>query len=281
MSETMIENTLDMARFIAFQRALESDHPQSLVQDPLARLLAGTRGEELVHAYMHDAREVRAIGLRTHLYDELIMRLLAEEQLDTIINLAAGLDTRPYRLSLPPSLRWVEVDLPEVLSYKTEKLQDAQANCQLERFPLDILDAEARRSFLSEICTQTQKALVITEGLLIYLSEEQVESLAADLHALDNIGWWLAELVTPLSLQSQGGKWNQAVPEFAHLRFAPPNGCAFFSEHGWEVAEFYPIMAEALRQNLPLRHKWLLRLLVRINGRNTTHTDGFVLFKHA
>ena len=61
---------------------------------------------------------------RTCVYDELIMKLVEEEKIDTVINLAAGLDTRPYRLSLPSSLRWIEIDLPQVLAYKAEKLAE-------------------------------------------------------------------------------------------------------------------------------------------------------------
>jgi O-methyltransferase involved in polyketide biosynthesis len=37
---------------------------------------------------------------------------------DMVINLAAGLDSRPYRMQLPALLRWVEVDLPDMLNYK-------------------------------------------------------------------------------------------------------------------------------------------------------------------
>ena len=52
---------------------------------------------------------------------------------DLVVNLAAGLDTRPYRMALPPSLRWVEVDLPDILDYKEEILAGAAPACALER----------------------------------------------------------------------------------------------------------------------------------------------------
>jgi O-methyltransferase involved in polyketide biosynthesis len=41
---------------------------------------------------------------------------------DMVVNLAAGLDARPYRLTLPSQLQWIEVDLPDLLAYKTEQL---------------------------------------------------------------------------------------------------------------------------------------------------------------
>jgi len=62
--------------------------------------------------------------------------------------LAAGLDARPYRMALPPSLRWVEVDLPALLAYKEEILRGEKPSCALERIPLDLTDVEARRALV-------------------------------------------------------------------------------------------------------------------------------------
>jgi O-methyltransferase involved in polyketide biosynthesis len=38
-----------------------------------------------------------------------------------MVNLCAGLDARPYRMTLPSPLQWIEVDLPDLLAYKTEQ----------------------------------------------------------------------------------------------------------------------------------------------------------------
>ncbi len=65
---------------------------------------------------------------RTYAFDRLIDQALAEG-VDLVVNLAAGLDARPYRMALPPSLRWVEVDLPEILDYKTDALASATPRC--------------------------------------------------------------------------------------------------------------------------------------------------------
>ena len=52
-----------------------------------------------------------------------------------VINLAAGLDSRPYRMQLPASLRWVEVDLPDMLNYKQVVLANESPLCVVERVP--------------------------------------------------------------------------------------------------------------------------------------------------
>jgi O-methyltransferase involved in polyketide biosynthesis len=62
-----------------------------------------------------------------------------------VVNLAAGLDTRPYRLKLSPSLKWIEVDLPAMIDYKEEILATEKPVCVLERFRVNLADVAARR----------------------------------------------------------------------------------------------------------------------------------------
>ena len=84
---------------------------------------------------------------RTWLVDQVIEREV-QQGTDMVINLAAGLDSRPYRMQLPASLRWIEVDLPDMLNYKQEVLAAERPVCAVERVPLDLRDtARAARCF--------------------------------------------------------------------------------------------------------------------------------------
>ena len=85
---------------------------------------------------------------RTWLVDQIVEREVRQGA-DMVINLAAGLDSRPYRMQLPASLRWIEVDLPEIVNYKQEVLAADRPVCALERVPLDLRDAAARRALFS------------------------------------------------------------------------------------------------------------------------------------
>ena len=70
--------------------------------------------------------------IRTVIIDDLIKRAIAKG-VDTIINLGAGLDTRPYRMDLPRSLRWIEVDYFHVIALKETRLAEETPRCRLER----------------------------------------------------------------------------------------------------------------------------------------------------
>ena len=64
-----------------------------------------------------------------------------------VVNLAAGLDACPYRMDLPSSLQWIEVDLPEILAHKEELLRDEKPVCQLKRVRRDLSDANAPANY--------------------------------------------------------------------------------------------------------------------------------------
>jgi hypothetical protein len=54
-------------------------------------------------------------------------------------------------MRLPASLKWVEVDLPDILDYKDEVLKAEKPVCSLERIRLDLSDAKARRSLFDRL----------------------------------------------------------------------------------------------------------------------------------
>src|SRR5256712_10103556 len=120
---------------------MESERPDALFHDPYARRLAGARGEQIPGSMPKGRTGAWAMIVRTAVMDELILGAIARDGVETVLNLAAGLDTRPYRLPLAPSLRWVEVDFPDVIAYKQEQLAGERAACGLEQIGVDLTDA--------------------------------------------------------------------------------------------------------------------------------------------
>src|SRR5438045_9748647 len=95
----------DTARWVAMYRAMESERPDALFHDPYARRLAGPAGEQILASMPQGRRWAWPMIVRTAVMDEIVMRLVKEAGVDTALNLAAGLDARPYRLDLPSHLR--------------------------------------------------------------------------------------------------------------------------------------------------------------------------------
>src|SRR2546421_6734713 len=99
----------DTARWVAMYRAMESERPDALFHDPYARRLAGPAGAQILAAMPQGRRWAWPMIVRTAVMDEIVMRLVTEQGVDTVLNLAAGLDARAYRLDLPQELHWIDV----------------------------------------------------------------------------------------------------------------------------------------------------------------------------
>jgi methyltransferase (TIGR00027 family) len=261
-----IENISDTARWVAVYRARETERPDAHFRDQYARLLAGERGEEIVRS-MPDGHAGWPIVVRTVVLDEMIAERVRRGA-DTVLNLAAGLDTRPYRMELPASLRWIEVDLPGIVDYKTEALADAVPRCRLERVTVDLSEPAARRELLARVASESEQTLVVTEGLLIYLDASAVAELAADLNAQPHLAWWLMDLASPKLLQMLSKTWGKAVEAGnAPFKFGPADGPAFFEPYGWRPAEVRSALEEAARLRREPRLAWLSRLLLALAPR--------------
>ncbi|WP_156688800.1 class I SAM-dependent methyltransferase [Mycobacterium sp. Marseille-P9652] len=245
-----ITHVSDTARWTALHRATESARPDALFTDPLAERLAGEHGRKIVAAVPRSTRNGWWLVARTKLIDDAIADAIADG-CDRVLNLAAGLDTRPYRLDLPPDLTWVEADLPKLLAEKTDLLADQAPRCRLTRMPVDLADPTARDAFLDEALRGATRALVLTEGLLMYLEESDVVALSGAIKRPE-VAWWMLDFAGP-GLKAMMNKKMAGMLENAPFKFAPENGLAFFEQLGWRTVEFEALYVAARRfRRLPL-----------------------------
>lgn len=241
MGEPLIRNVSDTARWVAVYRARESQRPDALFVDPFAERLAGGIGHDIARsgAMSMLAQNGWPIITRTKLIDDMIARSISDG-CTRIVNLAAGFDTRPYRLDLPDDLTWFEVDLPEILADKQRALDGQRPRCALERKPVDLADATARRALLDEVVVPGT-TLAITEGLLVYLEEPVVKAIVEDLHAT-GVEWWISDVV---SGSIAHGMAKRRKLENAPWKFAPSDGVAYFERLGWRVSDMDNLFTKA------------------------------------
>jgi methyltransferase (TIGR00027 family) len=250
MSE-IVSHISDTARWVAVYRAVETRRPDALFRDPFAEQLAGARGREIASHMGSPRRFGWPTILRTRLIDELVLTSVAQG-CDRVLNLAAGLDTRPYRLALPRELVWIEADLPGMIDDKERLLADARPICQLSREKVDLADARARDVFLTRALAGAHKALILTEGLLLYLPAATVSELGRDFHARSNVAWWMMDLSSPSVLKLLRKRLRHKLPSDAQMQFAPPEGTSFFKPLGWRAEDVKSIFrAAAAHRRLP------------------------------
>jgi methyltransferase (TIGR00027 family) len=256
-----VAHVSDTALWVAVHRATESKRKDALFRDPYAERLAGERGAHIVGQLEPGAGSAWSIITRTAVLDEMIMAAIGEGA-DTVLNLAAGLDTRPYRLPLTLGIRWIEVDFPEMIAYKASKLADAHPRCVLERMALDLTDRAARQRLFARVNEESQQVLVITEGLLIYLTADEVAALAQDLRAMAHFRRWIADVLTPELLEwLLKSHFKTFATGNVQMHFAAPGGAAYFEPFGWRARTVRRMTVESRRLNRQMPRAWLFRLL--------------------
>lgn len=255
-----VRSVSDTAYWVAHCRAVESERPDAVFRDPYARRLAGEHGERVVKSLRRGRSSLWSMVVRTALFDEMILGLVERESIGLVLNLAAGLDARPYRLPLPATLEWVEADLPEIIAYKQEKLGADKPICGLQRMAIDLRQSDARRELLTRLGERSERALVVTEGLLVYLSPEEVGTLARDIHSAPSFRVWLTDIAAPKVLRIMNRSWGKQLQAAgAPFLFGPADGGEFFKPFGWREIGFRNFLEESRRLNRRMPMDWWIR----------------------
>jgi len=275
-----IEHVTDTAFWVASYRALESERADALFRDPLAGILSGEKGKQIARS-MPDSRSMAFImTVRTTAIDRLILSAIARG-VDTVLNLGAGLDTRPYRMALPKDLRWVEADFASIVEFKDDKLSAFSPVCAFERVPIDLADRTARQALLERVARGAQSVLVITEGVVIYLPDDEVRRLAEDIHALPSMRFWVQDYYGPEPRRHRP-KMRRKL-KAAPFLFRDPDWFGFFDKCGFAARESISTRQEALRVGRrPPRFSMTAPLLWPLGGKWYERADrvlGYTLLE--
>ena len=173
---------------VAAIRAEETERAERLFADPFANALAGTEGRGALAKYRAAGAgpSVPIIEVRTYWYDEAVARALATG-LRQVVILAAGMDSRSYRLDWPAGTRVFELDQPAVIDHKQAALAGAQPRCERVAIRCDL--AQDWVGPLEQAGFQRGVAsLWLVEGLLQYLEASSVATIFSRVDALSPPG---------------------------------------------------------------------------------------------
>lgn len=277
----VIQHVSDTAYWIAAYRAEESERPNALFKDPFAKKLAQEKGASIAKR-MGNAERIRwTVTIRTRLIDELIARAISQG-VDTILNLGSGLDSRPYRLDLPHSLHWIEADFPQIIDYKTDVLKNDTPHCHLSRVALDLTNDSLREQLLKDVSAKGRSVLILTEGVMPYLTVENGGALAESLARQPNFHFWIQDYLSPLfeKMYKAGRLKLQNNEPFL---FFPENWEAFFKDRGWELLEMRYMYPEGFRLGRPAPtpwyFKWVRPLIPKAKLEAVARFSGFALLR--
>ena len=285
MSEPAIRDVSDTAFWIAQHRAEETMRSDALFRDPFAARLAGERGARIAHEMPASGFIGWTVALRTRIIDEFI-RDAIHSGVDTILNLGAGLDARPYRMELPEDLKWIEADYARIIEYKEQVLRDAQPLCRLERVKIDLADRGARQSMLRDVGMKSQRCLALTEGVIPYLTAEDAAALADDLLEPPSLRWWVLDYMSSDAQRHRRARLGKILQN-APFRFRTDDWFSFFAQHGWRAKELRYYVEESAKVGravpLPVWMKalWGVRALFMSEARRNqlSKSAGYALLE--
>ena len=217
---------------VAAMRAEESARDDALFHDPFADRLAGDDGRQLLAAATAATGQApAAIVVRTRLYDEALLRAGVSQA----VILAAGMDARSFRLPWRDGATVFEVDQPQVIAIKDERLAGEQPRCRRVAVGIDlaedwpkVLDAQGFDRAAPTVWT--------IEGLLQYLDERDVDRLFARVDALSAPGSVLLyDVVGTALLEAPFSATMMAYMEKlgAPWVFSSDAPAALAENHGW------------------------------------------------
>jgi methyltransferase (TIGR00027 family) len=246
------------ATMVAASRALASQGPNPLLHDPLADPLVRAVGlQDLIRIIdgevdleddplLNRKTRTEQIAVRTRFFDDFFTGATAAGVRQAVI-LAAGLDTRAYRLSWPSGTVVYEVDQPQVIDFKTNTLADFGAAPTVDRraVGVDLRDdwPAALRQHGFDVDQPTAWS---AEGLLPYLPPDAQDRLFDNITALSAPGSRLATEHLPdpdafsgERLERISERWRRLGFEFnmADLFYRGERSVVidYLTSHGWEV----------------------------------------------
>ncbi|MEU9865317.1 SAM-dependent methyltransferase [Streptomyces sp. NPDC047971] len=228
------------AQWTAAARALETEREDRLFADPYARIVADEIGFELLERYA-GAGTVPFLAIRTTYLDRAIVRAVEERGIRQIVFLAAGMDTRFFRLPWPDGVTVYELDRPALLEAKATMLADEPLPAGRDRITVPVDLTQDWTGPLKEAGWKSDEPVLwVVEGLLFFLPEEAVRTLISTLSAHAAPGSvLLGDVISRAALENPLSR-----PFLSALReddnpwlFGTEDPEALLAACGWEVRE--------------------------------------------
>lgn len=212
------------ARLTAAMRAKETLKANPLFKDPFASSLAGSDAFELLEKKF-SPQDIVYLAVRTRYFDDFILSACTEAS--QLVILGAGMDTRAYRLSLPPHTVAYELDQSIVLDYKTSILQAYSPKC--ERYTIEAdLTQPWEHLLLEKGFNVNLPSIWLLEGLLMYLTKPVVDNILSTISTFTTPGSKLGlDTVNLKALEYEG-------PFKGHFQFGINHPEEYLSNYGWK-----------------------------------------------
>jgi O-methyltransferase involved in polyketide biosynthesis len=188
-----------------YGRALDARKVKPILGDPTAED-AVSRIDYDFGKFKIDDKMAFSIATRARLFDDVAREFLRAHPAATVLHLGCGMDSRVFRLDPPPTVRWFDVDYPDVIALRTEVYPREREGYTM------IGSSVTEPGWLSQVPADWP-ALVIAEGLTMYLSPDEGPALLRALVGHLRSGEMLFDTYSRLGIKLQ-----KLVPAVRHAK---------------------------------------------------------------
>jgi methyltransferase (TIGR00027 family) len=223
-------------------RMRDAEREQPVCGDTYARVFMNEQGLEILEGFKDESRPNSSNVARHRIIDDLLRQeLLANPNL-TVVIIGAGFDTRAFRLK---GGTWIELDEPQVITYKEERLPASTSENELQRIPIDFATDSLEQKLDSS--SNRNPVTVVIEGVLMYLEEETIDTLLQTLRRLFPEHKLICDLMTRDFFEKNAGTIHEKFTGMgATFKFTIANPEELFVRNGYRQLGKIPIVEKAV-----------------------------------
>jgi len=247
-----------------------SDNP--VCGDVYAKLFMNEEGLRILEKFKEEVNPNASNVARARIVDDLLREELAANPNLRVVLIGAGFDSRAYRLN---GGDWVELDEPQVIAYKDERLPASQAQNPLRRIPIDFASESVEEKLLA-IAGSGGPTVVVIEGVFMYLEQETIRRLLETLHRLFPEHKLICDLMTRKFFEKYGRTIHEKLTGMgATFKFTVDNPEELFLQSGYRREACISIVEKSAEYQSRKIPKILVRTVLR------TLTSGYAIYVFA
>ena len=223
-------------------RMQDAERDKPVCGDTYAKVFMNEQGLQILETFKDETRPNVSNVARHRLIDDLLREELATNPNLTVVIIGAGFDTRAFRLK---GGTWIELDEPQVITYKNERLPTAKSENELQRISIDFA-TDSLEQKLADFSGRSPVTIVI-EGVLMYLEEAAIGKLLETLENLFPRHRLICDLMTKEFFEKNASTIHEKLTGMgATFKFTIDNPEDVFLKSGYRQLETIPVVEKSV-----------------------------------
>ncbi|MEO6352429.1 MAG: class I SAM-dependent methyltransferase [Burkholderiaceae bacterium] len=245
-----------------------------LCGDVYAKLFMDEYGRGLCDKFAEETICSASMIVRHRIIDDILRQMLDSSPDLCIVIIGAGFDSRPYRLA---GGNWFELDEPQLMAFKNERLPISECANPLQRIPIDFCTDSLREKLSAIAHSYTGEIVFILEGIFIYLDKNEIGKMLEILHSVFPKHQLICDLVNRQMVECYGQRLQEIIMEIGASFKAVDHPESIFLTNGYRVKKTISILEVSAELGINKTPKFILKYFC--NG-EIKGNSVYVLEKH-